>query len=784
MLKRNVLTVFLASPSDLKEERRLAEGAVERLNSIMGKELGWQVELVGWEGLLAGHGRPQGLINKHLASCDLFVGVLWKRWGEPTGKYSSGFEEEFRFASDRRTETGKPEIWLFFKAVNEDVAADPGQQLTRVLQFKDDITRRKELLFKEFTDPEQWGKLIYDDLIRFLLGMVRDEREAPAIEQAAQVEGVKATAPGGDTETLLRVHAQPKQVTDLFKRVGKQVVEGGLEAVQFKDRARLFLVASCWLSADTGELMGVHEANIAYRHRREWEISREEGKLLVRSLIGDEHDLRPGWYWLRNKSDEVVHKLLCDLAVADREAAVRRGAFSLLAGAGDGVNREVIEKGLSDDDDEVVLQAIRLVRTTGQGEDADLLLPLLDSGQWRVRDGAIAARIELLYSEDANVALSELVRYGADVPPLILTNAGPTQLPKELLRQALASARSSVRTFAARQLRRAKLLSKEMCDQLLNDPHADVRKEGLQGLSDLAEDIDTDVIRKHLPSAVADELIPLILRKRQPQELLSRLQWYDLDGDDAYRVLAVDHFGVLEPRIRSDLEEGFDGLRSEYRQRMQAQFGDVAQGLLQNRDELDEFVRATYVSAALAGLAKHGRADDVKFAREFLGTTPHGIADEEAIRLLVRFGDPSDAETLLQFAATAYGDRKQLAAEGALKLSPGPEGILPKMLASDDEQMVGAAADALFRLAGPDSVRLAKPLLNYKNHKTRRKALAVIARGSDKPTLEELLDEYVQRPSYYYNVVTWLDRYLFAPGRYGDVFRTELLGTAPQGAAQ
>ena len=91
-MTRKVLTVFLASPGDLDAERKAARHAVERVNKNVAKHLGWHVDLVGWEDTLPGHGRPQALINRDVDSCDLFIGVLWQRWGQETGKYSSGFE--------------------------------------------------------------------------------------------------------------------------------------------------------------------------------------------------------------------------------------------------------------------------------------------------------------------------------------------------------------------------------------------------------------------------------------------------------------------------------------------------------------------------------------------------------------------------------------------------------------------------------------------------------------------------------------------------------------------
>lgn len=76
---RRFFKVFLASPSDLADERMAAKRVVDEFNGQLAEKLGYQAELVGWEDTLPGMGRPQALINRDLDGCDLFVGMLWKR---------------------------------------------------------------------------------------------------------------------------------------------------------------------------------------------------------------------------------------------------------------------------------------------------------------------------------------------------------------------------------------------------------------------------------------------------------------------------------------------------------------------------------------------------------------------------------------------------------------------------------------------------------------------------------------------------------------------------------
>ena len=98
---RKILRVFLASPSDLTEERQTVRETVKEFNECLADAFGCQVELMGGEDTPAGYGRPQHLINKDVVRCDLFIGLIWKRWGTPP--------------NDEQKHALKPQLNLFHK---------------------------------------------------------------------------------------------------------------------------------------------------------------------------------------------------------------------------------------------------------------------------------------------------------------------------------------------------------------------------------------------------------------------------------------------------------------------------------------------------------------------------------------------------------------------------------------------------------------------------------------------------------------------------------------------
>ena len=53
-------------------------------------------------------------------------------------------------------------------------------------------------------------------------------------------------------------------------------------------------------------------------------------------------------------------------------------------------------------------------------------------------------------------------------------------------------------------------------------------------------------------------------------------------------------------------------------------------------------------------------------------------------------------------------------------------------------------------------------------------AYIIEAFNRDKNKLERFLNDYVQNETYYYNVVCWLDRILYAPRSFKIMFRKQL----------
>lgn len=160
--------VFIASPSDLNEERKVFVDIISEVNIIKAHALGIHLEPLGWEDTLPGRGRPQELINSDLANSDLFVMMLWKKWGTPTGEFSSGTEEEFHVASALNLKNSRPDIWVFFKSISEEESSSRNEDIAKVIEFRKHIEKDNFCLYKTFDTISNWEKKFRNLLCKWL----------------------------------------------------------------------------------------------------------------------------------------------------------------------------------------------------------------------------------------------------------------------------------------------------------------------------------------------------------------------------------------------------------------------------------------------------------------------------------------------------------------------------------------------------------------------------------------------------------------------------------------
>ena len=162
MTQLRKLRLFVASPGDVQIERRRVAQAIRELNQTVGSANNLVLELVVWENDARPEmGRIQAVINRQIGDFDIFVGIMWRRFGTPSGDSSSGTEEEFRRAYSSWQKTKRPNILLYFSEASAapPKTVDEARQMLKVAEFREEVEDKG--LTWTYSDPE-----FFDDVLR------------------------------------------------------------------------------------------------------------------------------------------------------------------------------------------------------------------------------------------------------------------------------------------------------------------------------------------------------------------------------------------------------------------------------------------------------------------------------------------------------------------------------------------------------------------------------------------------------------------------------------------
>lgn len=169
------IRVFVASPSDVTQERGILLDLVKELNANLGTSQGFFLEWVGWETHVYPElGEAQEVINRQIPPCDIFIGIMWSRFGTPTGRFGSGTEEEFQRAHERWQRGGSPKILFYFcdRPVSL-VKQDQVEQANKVFAFRQSLEEKKVLVGK-YPDSEAFRESVRRNLIQAVEDVLRE----------------------------------------------------------------------------------------------------------------------------------------------------------------------------------------------------------------------------------------------------------------------------------------------------------------------------------------------------------------------------------------------------------------------------------------------------------------------------------------------------------------------------------------------------------------------------------------------------------------------------------
>jgi len=161
--EQTILSVFISSPDDVLAERDCIKEVIDELNVTWNRTLQLRLELISWEtSTYPGIGEDsQAVIDEQIdEDYDIFVGIMWARFGTPTKRSGSGTEEEFNKALKKWKENpNQIKIFFYFKEAPIDPYKIELEQLSSVKTFRERL-KKEGVLFRTFNDTDEFNQLI------------------------------------------------------------------------------------------------------------------------------------------------------------------------------------------------------------------------------------------------------------------------------------------------------------------------------------------------------------------------------------------------------------------------------------------------------------------------------------------------------------------------------------------------------------------------------------------------------------------------------------------------
>ena len=795
---RKILRTFLASPGDLQEERKAVRDVVAEFNESWADELGYQIELLGWEDTVAGFGRPQHLINQDVDRCALFIGLIWKRWGtlpDKDGKFSSGFHEEFERSIARRENSGSPEIALFFKEIPEQFMEDPGDDLKRVLEFRETVIAERKILFQNFSTIRDMEKLVR----KCVAAHVNQVKAADTASEAKEVrtkpadpepEGEKGKKSPDSSPFSAEGFAFLENFVD---RIGREDAMANLSA---SDVAWFRLLANSISKPGNQEMdLGAHDINILFSARAEGtKLGGGEAHCLAK--LGFQHlsnENIPLWCWysdlLNARFDPALFSSF--FGVSDNE---RVGALSVLSALArelpiddeyiikkeDFLNTWFSEKSSA----RVRSAALEYLMKMGTAEDYAVAKKEYDRSDFGTSRKALECMVGILLRTGQGNSAQQLVlesqfdSLDADILQAVLN--GLENVETEKLLRGLEHLNAQVRLRALKVLLGRASLDEERIEHLSRDRDASVRNEAIAALLKLGRSFTEEEVKKILIAERGSDTKGVEFFERYQLDRLKQLPERELTKEvesslmidsAAYFARVEKYFAKHVKELRHNIDDTFNAYFEERIQRWRTYFGDSSdvKDLVESTKDLENLYRKRLTRQGLDVLCRVGNRGDLQRIRGNFQDGYAGVSKADA-EYLRKYGEWTDIFLLLNVEvgmlsvpqatplADYYEDFQGEVAKAVLRISrshPVSELFALEMPAVILKKTVELCAESRFSKISNDTLF---KLLYHESPDVRKAASIKVVLTFSAKRIKSILREYVSADKYrYYNVIHWLD---------------------------
>ncbi|GJM16111.1 MAG: hypothetical protein DHS20C13_14380 [Thermodesulfobacteriota bacterium] len=822
-----VYRVFLASPSDVNQEREIAKIVVADINKSIGRKFNITLDLVGWEDIPSGYGRPQGKINPHLEKSNLFIGLLWRTLGSPSGKETlTGFEEEFQLACERKEKKKIDDVKLFFRDIDEEFLKDPGEHLQSLLDFKEDIETNKKIYYEKFVDDHEWESKLRTNLTQYLLQKIEVGETQPT---SSPVQATTSETPDGLNET--KSHEDEEQVVESLNKTLKFLL-GGDELDNYTT-VRLFLYSSGLFYGNnlTSEVLKTHEIQQIYTFRKDIKLIGQEKILILRTIIEDKNNVTAGWFFLKPVNQEKLETLFFMLSINNFSENLRLQALDYILKLSNFSQLDKIVESFEGSSKNKQIAILQILSKHGNIDSIPILDFIIKSSHSpKIIKSAWKSKLKLLLNDNENSAIQLILDTNLDIRAELnefledLLKLRDKSLLKGLSDDVDSNLRLEIinlipELYTLEELNKILKYSLEneslLSSGSLNNYYK-IRATALLELVKRGEVADLDFIHEKLLNKESSEttktgILPdyskiqkdeyidsvlLELYKRQSyNELNQEIDWYNSEEQLKYQSLIEKHYDNFKETLYEDILNDFIRIKEdELRRRIQVRdnfinsYSDKDVEIkaefkkqLDELDRFDEYIKTAYLKIALLGLSNIKRTLPIDLARKVLHKNMGFFRNQIMFNLLDSFFENGTTDDIKNIRNLIDGDKLSdnieiKACKVLIKLDKENKEKTLEFLLDTNNPVLLKTLFSIMPITPKDSVLDKIKLLLYNERDTVREVtLSYLFQIMDDDELAELLENYsTKNNTYYYNVVCWLDRYLFAPAELKEHFREEL----------
>ena len=221
MSKKETIKIFLASPSDVKTERRYVKQTIDEINRTIAPDKGVILDVVSSERSFPGYGKDgQAILNDQIGNMqeyELFIGIMWNRIGTPTPRAISGTVEEFDRADKAFRRKAKPQIWFYFRQLSGNpITQEDKNQQAEVKKFREKFLGKGKVPSKgklhDYKTPAEFRRQFREHLALWLNHRNRDGSTSrnSFISNQKETSRTEATKKSGNTGQGIRTVTSPR----------------------------------------------------------------------------------------------------------------------------------------------------------------------------------------------------------------------------------------------------------------------------------------------------------------------------------------------------------------------------------------------------------------------------------------------------------------------------------------------------------------------------------------------------------------------------------------------